>query len=158
MYKNRNFPILLVGTPSAIRPELAFRRALHSLPNHHLCCMCIDFYDLSAWAGCWFVVYIRRFIYKLLNLFFWLHGCCDEWEGWASKPVNHTSRVVIVTPTDRPKSIRNRGVIEFLLHYNYWHYQAAQVSSRQYFLGFLWWGFSTDRRHSNGNKLYPSPS
>ena len=25
------------------------------------------FYDLSAWGGCWFVVYIRRFIYKLFN-------------------------------------------------------------------------------------------
>ena len=29
--------------------------------------MCIDFYDLSTWGGCWFVVYIRRFIYKSLN-------------------------------------------------------------------------------------------
>ena len=27
-----------------------------------------DFYDLSAWGGCWFVVYIRRFIYKFLNV------------------------------------------------------------------------------------------
>ena len=26
------------------------------------------FYDLSAWGGCWFVVYIRRFIYKFLNV------------------------------------------------------------------------------------------
>ena len=26
------------------------------------------FYDLSAWCGCWFVVYIRRFIYKFLNV------------------------------------------------------------------------------------------
>ena len=30
--------------------------------------MCIDFYDLFAWGGCWFVVYIRRFIYKFLNV------------------------------------------------------------------------------------------
>ena len=29
---------------------------------------CIDFYDLSAWCGCWFVVYIRRFINKFLNM------------------------------------------------------------------------------------------
>ena len=67
--------ILLVGTPSAIRPQLAFSRAEHSLPYsdvtiyillyyiYHLCYTCIDFYDLSAWGGCWFVVYIRRFIY-----------------------------------------------------------------------------------------------
>ena len=27
----------------------------------------VYFYDLSAWCGCWFVVYIRRFIYKFLN-------------------------------------------------------------------------------------------
>ena len=31
---------------------------------------------------------------------------------WARKPVNHTSWVAVVTPTDRPKSVRNRGVIE----------------------------------------------
>ena len=30
--------------------------------------MCIDFYDLSAWCSCWFVIYIRRFIYKFLNV------------------------------------------------------------------------------------------
>ena len=28
------------------------------------------------------------------------------------KPVNHTSWVAVVTPTDRPKSVRNRCVIE----------------------------------------------
>ena len=42
-----------------------------------------------------------------------LHNCCGEWEGW--DPVNwfnHTSWVAIVTPTDRPKSVRNRCVIE----------------------------------------------
>ena len=30
--------------------------------------MCINFYDLSAWGGCWFVVYIRRCINTLLNV------------------------------------------------------------------------------------------
>ena len=35
---------------------------------YHLCPTCNDFYDLSAWGGCWFVVYIRRFIYKFLNV------------------------------------------------------------------------------------------
>ena len=30
----------------------------------------------------------------------------------ARKPVNHTSWVAVVTPTDRPKSVRNRCVIE----------------------------------------------
>ena len=31
---------------------------------------------------------------------------------WARKPVNHTSWVAVVTPTDRPKSVRNRCLIE----------------------------------------------
>ena len=31
---------------------------------------------------------------------------------WARKPVNHTSWVAVVTPTDRPKSIRNCCLIE----------------------------------------------
>ena len=31
---------------------------------------------------------------------------------WARKPVNHTSWVAIVTPTDRPKSVRNCCLIE----------------------------------------------
>ena len=28
--------------------------------------------------------------------------------SWARKPVNHTVGVALVTPTDRPKSVRNR--------------------------------------------------
>ena len=31
---------------------------------------------------------------------------------WARKPVNHTSWVAVVTPTDRPKSVRNCCLIE----------------------------------------------
>ena len=31
---------------------------------------------------------------------------------WAGKPVNHTSWVAVVTPTDRPKSVRNCCLIE----------------------------------------------
>ena len=53
-------------------------------------------------------VYLQ--IFKRVS--FWLHGCCGEWEGWARKPVDHNSWVAIVTPTDRPKSVRNRSVIE----------------------------------------------
>ena len=42
-----------------------------------------------------------------------LHNCCGKWEGW--DPVNlfnYTSRMAIVTQTDRPNSVRNRCVIE----------------------------------------------
>ena len=34
---------------------------------------------------------------------------------WARKPINHTSWVAVVTPTDRPKSVRNRCVIELFV-------------------------------------------
>ena len=80
---------------------------------YHLCFMCIDCYDLSAWGSCWFVVYIRRFIYKFLNM------CSFDYTAVAGSrkvgpvnQVNHTSMVAVVTPTDHPKSIRNRCVIE----------------------------------------------
>ena len=43
---------------------------------------------------------------------FCLHGCCRKWEGWVREPVNHTSRVAVVTPTDRLESVQNCFVIE----------------------------------------------
>ena len=80
---------------------------------YYLCCLCIDFYDLSAWCGYWFVVYIRRFIHKFLNV------CPFDYTAIAGSgkvgpvnQVNHTSWVAVVTPTDRPKSISNRCLIE----------------------------------------------
>ena len=80
---------------------------------YHLCFTCIDFYDLSAWGRCWFDVYIRRFIYKFLNV------CPFDYTVVAGSgkvgpvnQVNHTSWVAVVTPTDRPKSVRNRCLIE----------------------------------------------
>ena len=116
---------LLVRTPSAIRPELAFSRAEHSLPYSDVTIYIFAIFYLSS------MLYVYRFLWPLrlgwllvcclykevyLQIFkrvsFWLHGCCGEWEGWARKPVNHTSWVAVVTPTDRPKSVRNRCVIE----------------------------------------------
>ena len=44
-----------------------------------------------------------------------LHKCCGEREGW--EPINwfnNTSWIAVVTPTDRPKSVRNRCVIEVI--------------------------------------------
>ena len=64
-------------------------------------------------GGCWFVVYIRRFLDNFFKcVSFWLHGCCGEWEGGPVNQVNHTSWVAVVTPTDRPKSVRNCCFIE----------------------------------------------
>ena len=80
---------------------------------YHLCFTCIDFYDLSAWDGCWFVVYIRRFIYKFLNAYpFDKTAAAGSWKVGPVNQVNHTSWVDVVTPTDLPKSVRNRCVIE----------------------------------------------
>ena len=128
---------LLVGTTSVIRPELASRRAEHSLPYsdvtiiyifllyniYHLCFTCIDFYDLSAWGGCLFVVDIRRFIYKFLNM------CPFDYTAVAGSgnvgPVNqasHTSWVAVATPTDRPKSVCNRCVINFFFAFLCCHF------------------------------------
>ena len=83
---------------------------------YSLCCLCIDFYDISAWSGCWFDVYIRRFIYKFLNV------CPFDYMavGGSGKvgpvnQVNHTSWVAVATPTDRPKSVRNRCLIELFV-------------------------------------------
>ena len=68
---------LLVGTPSDLSSLLAgqsivcpIRMSLYVFLLYyiyHLCFTCIDFYDLSAWDGCYFVVYIRSFIYEFLN-------------------------------------------------------------------------------------------
>ena len=82
---------------------------------YHLCFTCIDFYDLSAWGGCWFVVFIRRSINKFLNV------CPFDYTAVAGSvkvgpvnQVNHTSWVVVVTLTDRPKTVRNRCKSNFL--------------------------------------------
>ena len=72
---------LLVGTPSAFWPELAYRlRVAHPtlmdvpfyfwytiiLLRIYVCVA--HFYDLSALVGCWFSVSIRRIIYKFVNV------------------------------------------------------------------------------------------
>ena len=56
-------------------------------------------------------VYLQNF--KCVS--FWLHGCCGEWEGGPVNQVNHTSWVAVVTPTDRPKSVRNCCWIELFV-------------------------------------------
>ena len=80
---------------------------------YHLCFTCFDFHNLSAWGGCWFVVYKRRFIYKFVNV------CPFDYTAVAGSgkvgpvnQVNHTTLVAVVTLTDRPKSAHNRCVIE----------------------------------------------
>ena len=84
---------------------------------YHLCFTCVYFYDLSAWGarGCWFVVYIRRFIYKLNVCPFDYTSVAGSGTVGPVNQVNHTSWVAVVTPTDRPTSVRNRCVIELFM-------------------------------------------
>ena len=42
---------------------------IYNIYYMYLCCTCIDFYDLPAWGGCWFVVYENRgFLTFFLNV------------------------------------------------------------------------------------------
>ena len=69
---------LLVGTPSAFGPELAYRLRVAQLTlidvpiffiyfyiTIYVCVL--HFYDLSALVGCWSSVFIRMIIYQFLN-------------------------------------------------------------------------------------------
>ena len=71
------------------------------------------FYDLSAMVGCVSVVYIKWFIYKFLNVCpLDYTAVAESGKAGPVSQVNHTSWVAVVTPTDSPKSVRNRCVIE----------------------------------------------
>ena len=70
---------LLVGTPSAFRPELAYRLRVAQPTLMDVPIFLIyfyitiyvylpHFYDLSALVGCWSSVSIRRIIYNFLNV------------------------------------------------------------------------------------------
>ena len=71
---------------------------------------------------------------------------------WARKPVNHTSWVAVVTPTDRPKSVRNRCLIELfcgvvcVVTLPFWHFCWCRgfchrtESDLFLFLLFIFWG------------------
>ena len=66
----------------------------------------------------WLLVcdYIRRFIYKFLNVCpFDYTAVAGSGKVGPANQVNHTSQVAIITPTDRPKSVRNRSVIELFV-------------------------------------------
>ena len=71
------------------------------------------FYDLYTLVGCWSLVYIRRIIYKFLNV------CPFDYTAFAVSgkvgyPLTGLTTPVwwLITPTDRPKLVRNRCVIE----------------------------------------------
>ena len=82
---------------------------------YHLCFTFIDFYDLHLG---WLSVCC---LYKEVYLQF-LNVCPFDYTVVAGTgkvgpviQVNHTSWVAVVTPTDHPKSVRNRYVIELFV-------------------------------------------
>ena len=89
-------------------------------------------------------VYLQ--IFKRVS--FCLHSCCGEWEGGPVNQVNHTSWVAVVTPTDRPKSVRIRYVIELfcgvvcVVTLPFWHFcwcwGFCQRTKSDLFLFFLY--------------------
>ena len=98
------------------------------------------------------VVYIRRFIYKFLNV------CPFDYTAVAGSgnvgpvnQVNHTSWVAVVTPTDRPKSVRNRCKIELfggvvcVVTLPFWHFcwcrGFCHGTESDLFLFLFWWRF-----------------
>ena len=88
---------LLVGTPSAIRSELAFSRAEHCLsPYSDVTVYIFAILYLSSMLNGyrfkwplrlgWLLVcrlYKEAYLPNFKLVSFWLHGCCGEWEGWA---------------------------------------------------------------------------
>ena len=60
------------------------------------------FYYLSARGGCWCVVFIRRLIYKILNVCpFDYTAVAGSGQFGPVNQVNHTSWMAVVTQTDR---------------------------------------------------------
>ena len=57
-------------------------------------------------------LYKEVYLHFFKRVSFWLHGCCGNGKVGSVTQVNHTSWAAVVTPTDRPKSVRHRCVIE----------------------------------------------
>ena len=85
------------------------------LSINKLCVLKIKIYGLSTLLGGWSSIFIRRIVYKFwIYMSCWLHSFCGNCKGL--DPVNrfnHISVLAVVTPTDRPKSVCNRCVIEY---------------------------------------------
>ena len=52
-----------------------------------------------------------------------------ECDGWAREPVNQISWMAVVTPTDRPKSVRNRCVIEVFVAFLCCYFALLDISA-----------------------------
>ena len=63
----------------------------------HLRCLCTDIYNIG--------LYKEECLYDCTTV-------AAVWKVWPVNQVNHTSCMDVVTPTDHPKSVRNRFVVE----------------------------------------------
>ena len=71
---------------------------------YHLCFTCIELCCLSAW------------VLIFLNVCpFYYTSVAGRGKVGPVNQVNHTSWMAVVTPTDRPKSVRNRCVMELFV-------------------------------------------
>ena len=116
--------------------NFSIKKLFHG-PAHIFCYILFIIYGLRViifmtsplWMAVGFVVYIRRFIYKLFNV------CPFDYTAVAGSgkvglvnQVNHISWVAVVTPTDRPKSVRNCCVIDLfsgvlcVVTLPFWHF------------------------------------
>ena len=81
---------------------------------YYYTCLCATFFMTSP---LWFAPSLCKedylHIFKCVS--FWVHGFCGKSEGCVTvNRLNHTSWIPVVTPTDRPNSVRNHCVIEVL--------------------------------------------
>ena len=83
------------------------------------------------------------------------------------KPVNHTSWVAVVTPTDRPKSVRNRCVIELfcgvvcVVTLPFWHFcwcrgfcHRTESDPFLFLLHWIWTGVKLWRHFGPSNEFH----
>ena len=105
----------LVQTSSETTGSCPIRMSLYIFLIHliyNICCMCRFLLPLRLVSLLVCCLYKEVYLQIFNCVSFWLHGCCGEWEGWTRKPVNHTSCMTVVTPSDRPKSVHNRCAIK----------------------------------------------
>ena len=115
-------PLIVSRASSAIRPELASRRLEHGLPIRmslyiYLLPMLIVYRFL--WPPRFMLLLVcclyKEVYYNFLMCVLLIARLLRGVGRWVRKPINHTSWVAVVTPTDRPKSVRNRCIIELFV-------------------------------------------
>ena len=90
------------------------------------------FMGLSALVCYWSSVFMSMIIYKFLNVcpFYYTAFVVSGKFGIPYTGFNHTNWVAVVTSTDRPKSVRNRYIIEifggvFCCHFTFFEFSVG---------------------------------